>query len=557
MSEPILNESSRLRSIPFSVLLIVLFAGVLSIAGLGERIFWADEVHLINLGRSIIVHGIPVVDDSVKQREVAYEVDDGTGIVYNPTIVYAVKISGHDVYSLHPWLVSYIATVPIAIFGPYAEFWTRLPFVLIGLLGIPITFALGRRLVNERTGIFASVLMGFSVVFLLALRNVNYYGLVFFAVPLTVLGYVRLLNNEKFAHIHFTLAAAIVFHSQWLTFLGMMAGVYAHLLLFERTKLRRFVLPTIGVVLLTLPWFIITGQFSKASVINGLTGYLLFGVIGLYQIVIWLSPLVILIFVPFLLKKHRGLWILLLVIISTLAITSLNSYTGTPIRYFYGVLPFCSILSAAVINSLANKSRIIAGAVICLLIMTNIVSVLPLLPVKPVALNLSNMGVRDTILQERVDFVDKTLQPRILIAEYLREITVPVKSITTGILNVLKEKNSQVEVCVSGSAEGINEELAGSVFVGAGDPAALAYYSGLNVSTYANNYKTRTFDWVVLTADDSRNLDFENVAMENKTYIDLSTERWGDTADPTHHLFTTTKGTGAVVYHLRATKELG
>ncbi len=540
------------RRIPFSVLLIIFLSGLLAISGIGERIFWADEVHLVNLGRSILIHGIPVVDDVVKQREVVYEFEDSTGISYSPTVPYAVNINGNELYSLHPWLVSYIAAVPIAIFGPFAQGWTRLPFVLIGILGILVTFLLANRLVNERTGIIASLLTGFSVVFLLALRNVNYYGLVLFAVPFSVLGFMRLLKNEQHAGAHFTIAASIVFHSQWLTFLGMMLGLYGYILFVERIKWQRFVLPTLGIILLTLPWFILTKQYAKVTVLNGISSTLLFGMIGIYQVLIWLIPLVILVCIPFLIKKEKGLWLLLFVVAGTIFINSLNSYTGAPLRYFYGVLPICSILSGAVLEKVMNKSKITAAVLISLLLLTNAISVVPLLPLKSIALHLSESDIRDTSKEERAQFIEKTLQLRFLFVEYIQEMFVPVRSVTRGILDVLEKEDGGITVCTSCKVGAQYGNLVGNMFVGAGDPAALAYYARLNVSTYANNYKTRTFDWIVLTPDDERNKEMFERGFTKVASVDLSAARWGDTADPTHHLFATTPDAGAIVYHTKS-----
>src|SRR5574341_1075572 len=88
--------------------LIMLLAAVLALSNLGDRHFWGDEVHLLNLGGSVAQYGLPVVDDRLKNIEATYEIDDTTRQEYSADITYGVSIAGKDVYSLHPWLVSYI-----------------------------------------------------------------------------------------------------------------------------------------------------------------------------------------------------------------------------------------------------------------------------------------------------------------------------------------------------------------------------------------------------------------------------------------------------------------
>jgi hypothetical protein len=100
---------------------IIIVAGILSLVGLGNRPFWGDEVHLINIGERITEYGLPIIDNSTRQIEVTYGLDDTNpnAKVYNENVDYGVPISDDRkdlvVYTLHPWLTMYIIAVPIKI----------------------------------------------------------------------------------------------------------------------------------------------------------------------------------------------------------------------------------------------------------------------------------------------------------------------------------------------------------------------------------------------------------------------------------------------------------
>ncbi len=528
------------------LLAILLAAAVLALANLGDRHFWGDEVHLLNLGKSIAQHGLPVVDDELKAIESTYEIDDLTQKTFSETLTYGIRIAGKDVYSLHPWLVSYVVAPLIAAFGPHEEFLLRLPFVLIGLLAIPITFALALCLSKKRrVALLSAALLAGSVAYLLALRNANYYGLILFAVPTVLLCYLRTLEDVRHAWWQFALVGTMLFHSQWLVFMGTMLGIAAHFVIFHRNlpDIKRIARPLAGIFILTFPWFVLTGQFAKTSAFSTPMQYLSLLSISAYHFVLWFVPLILLVFVPRLIVSGKRRWkidqgyaLLALTILLSLLFTSLNYYTGTPIRYYYGLLPLAMILNATIIDKFWKWNRIGAVMLVILLVTTNIVHVLPLLPFKPLLIMAAgSQDVLGTGAEAQTSFVEKTIRPRVLTAEYLFEITHNVVSPTQAIMDAI----------LNASTKG--KEL----FVGVGDANTIGYYTGLRPATYANNFKTRTYDWIVLSTDDERNTQVDRQTF-TRAWVPYGPERWGDTADPVHHVFRTSQKEGFYLYRRKA-----
>jgi 4-amino-4-deoxy-L-arabinose transferase-like glycosyltransferase len=523
------------------LLLILLVSAALALSNLGDRHFWGDEVHLLNLGKSVANYGLPVVDDNLKHIEATYETDDVTQKGYSETVTYGARIFGKDVYSLHPWLVSYIASVPIALFGAQHEFWIRLPFVLIGLLAIPILFVLALRISrSRRVALLSALLLSLSTVYLLALRNANYYGLILFAVPATLLCYLRTLDKEKNASWQFALAGTMLFHSQWLVFMGTMLGIAAHFVLFNRNlkAFKRIIAPLAGMFVLTFPWFVLTGQFSKASAVSTPIQYALLLAISAYHWIIWFVPLVFLIFVPWIITSKKKKWqvnsgyaLLALVVVTSFLFSALNYYTGTPIRYYYGLLPLAMLFNAAVIDKAWQWKKEFGVILVVLFVLTNWLAVAPLLPFKGAISGIAGShDVLGTGASAQEGFVAKTLRPRVLFTEYLDEITHHVTSPTRAVIDAVEHA----------AKKGTN------IYVGVADANAIGYYTGLQPATYANNLATRDYDWVVLPIHDPRNSNIS--ANYTKIMFPYATERWGDTADPVHHLFATTEGEGFSLY---------
>ena len=534
------------------LLAIIVIAAVLALSNLGDRFFWGDETNQLFFSQSILRHGLPVVDDQVRQLNTLYETDDVKPV--DSIMSYSVKVGGLELYNAHPWLVTYIAALPIALFGPYQEFFVRLPFVLIGLFALPLLYLLALRVSrSKRVALLASILLGLSTVYLLALRNTLYYGIVLAAVPATLLCYLRMLDKKPHAWWQFAIAGTVLFHSQWLIFLGTMLGIALHWLFFHRTlaKLKRVLLPLACIFVLTFPWFMLTGQLSKAAVLSTPLQFVTLLSIGVYHFILWFVPVVLLVFVPsiLLIRKERA-WtiskeyaLLALTIIATVLIASLNYFGGTPIRYFYGLLPLAMILNAAVIGKIAqwlaakkvHVRAIQAGVLVLvvLLAMTNVINVLPLMPFKPVLTMLAgSQDVLGTGAEAQEGFVAKSLRPRVMLGEYLYEITHSIITPTRAIVDEITKIPNPGR----------------SIFVAAGDANAISYYTGLRPATYPNNFATREYDWISLPLHDPRN-GMINQAAYGRTDFAYALDHWGDTADPVHHLFKTKGGEGFVLYH--------
>ena len=529
---------------------------LISIANLGDRPFWGDEIHLINLGESITAHGLPIVDDRIKNVESTYEIDDTNNQGYHPSgVSYDIIVNGKEVYTLHPWATSYVMALMMLIFGYFSEFFIRLPFVLFGIAAIPVTYTLAMRLTNKRfTSIVASILLGLSVVFLLAIRCADYYGIIIFCVPLIILSYIDVLSNMRYAPWMFCLSSVLLFHAQWVVFFSIMLSVALHFLIYERKwkSLKKFIFSIIIIFLFTFPWFYLTRQFDKSTVVPTASQYLSLVSIGIYHYITWFVPLIFIIglFIFFIVKYFynksfvRGFKkiyidshkysLLIIPAICSLIVLSFNYYTGTPIRYFYGLLSLAMIINACVIEMFWKKSKVFGVCIIALMLFTNIIFIAPLIPLKAIFTNVAGSeNVLGTGTDNQQAFFVKSLTIRTELCSYFYEITHHVQSSTREIINTIQKYG----IDWNGK----------NIFVAAGDSNSIGYYIGLKPRTNPNNFLTRDYDLITMPVNDPRNKAI-NLKTYDKVEVKLSIDQWGDTADPVHHLFKTTSGEGFYIY---------
>lgn len=230
-----------LRSWPLFLALAV--AAALLFWKLGLHAFWSDEAITALYARSLQSHALPYAWDG---RNLYCFADGGTLTA--------------DMYATtYPMLQFYVVLPFFELFGPTAAAG-RLPFALLGLGTIALTWLLARRLFNSRlTAAFSALLLAGSVSFLLFSRQCRYYGLVMFFTVLVLLLYQRVSLDRKWWIAAFIVAGLFLFHSQFLIFYGFMGGVALAFFIAREDRKRFRAILICGALLLalTVPWMLI------------------------------------------------------------------------------------------------------------------------------------------------------------------------------------------------------------------------------------------------------------------------------------------------------------
>jgi hypothetical protein len=163
------------------VVVATALAFVLAIVGLAGHPLWDDEANTALFARNYLRFGSLMAWDG--QNIVAYrdggELDEHLVNVYMPPLQY------------------YVAAAGMRVFGQ-TTFGARIPFVIVGVLAIPIAAAWARRwFEREEVGALTAALLGLNPAYLLYARNCRYFALGFFFVALALYALTRPLGTRR------------------------------------------------------------------------------------------------------------------------------------------------------------------------------------------------------------------------------------------------------------------------------------------------------------------------------------------------------------------------
>lgn len=492
---------------------------------------WQDEAETALLAQNVISFGVP-------------KAWDGKNLI---TAGYGADFNKELVWTFHPWAQHYITAISFVLFGKNT-FFARFPFALSGLFSFFLFYYFAKHF-SQSNGVasFATVFLVFSVPYLLHIRQARYYAIICCAFLWLVLSYDFFVHTKKngFKYgIQFVLAAALLFHSNYIVFFANMAGIFIHFILlqkkhYDKTVIKHFVILLLLIAVLTLPWAIYANIFSKSSAL-GLSKNILFII---YDINYYIVPLCIWPLIGHLFYKKDKIemtvssyYVLFsCIIISNVLLFSFSVYV---MRYFICLFPLFFLILAESVKELFTRQKHFAILVVFLLISTNILSILPVIPFS--LINLENIahsiGKRPDSL---IRFINEKSQLDSSLYNFFYEITHDYNGPNEGTVLFLQKnsKNSETFYTNYGSLpimfytplKGVNQIQ---------HPSHFAY----NVTAF----DIKQVDWIIVREGWSHTKtlqDFVDKHINDYEEITLNYPniRWGNRPDPNFHLFKTVK----------------
>ncbi len=535
------------------LVLIVLFSCLLMFSNLGNRYLDGDESITALLGLSIQENALP------------YAYHDGQLIhqydflkVMNPEIS-DPRLTKENLWREQPWLYFYIEAASFSLLGANT-FAARFPYALIGIFTIIFTYFFSKKITNnEKIAKLATFLLSTSVTFYLFSRKARYFSMIMLLVMTTIYTYLNLLDNKKktkpSAIILFILSSALLFHTHYGVFFGIMFGLMAHFIFSGayRVKLKEMMISLSAVFLLAFPWYYLTDSFSSnASEVSLSFSYLFYVAMGFfYLFVVFGFPYAFLVFIPGLLKKEdkivkNNYSLLFIIIISFIMIISIHNEIP-PTRYLIAFLPLICLLNASVIAKVYKSRKLIAIAVVILMIFTNILLVFPFNFIK-------DAGIEKKLLPdyEKSDIssaVDHLFSIRLPFTDYLYEITHDYDNSDEILVNYLL-KNKNPGDTYFASATGLSKTI--------------MFYTDMNYIT--NITSDASSDWVIFdnfterSSPRGREKDKEfrdfvalnfNLSKYDRILLNASNIRFSEVSDPMYHKFKTTKEGVIEIYRIK------
>jgi len=459
------NRPGRPRVDP--VLAGVLIAcAVLLFWGLGKRDLWQDEAETAMLAKNILRFKWPVVFDGVNL------VSSEVGKDFGPD----------GLWRWSPWLQLYMAAGSMALFG-IGTVAARLPFALLGLLCLPLTYAFAlRSFDSKRVARLSALLLGLSVPFLLHCRQARWYSLAYLLTIGLFFSLFELERSPRAAPVALALCAALLFHTNYLVAIGLLLalGLCVPILRLGAPSLKRLVLALGASAVAIIPGIIFfdvlgkTGSFSAAHSAKMLEGY-----VGLFFTQLSPLPFVVLLAWILLRKenpaglepplKRRAVFLLAC---SGAYLLYLSLTPWLLFRYLTTLLPLCAVLLALTLDWAFSRNRALGGVLLILLLGSDVFHRIPL-------------GATDTLGARQLDAYAKIGPVSFPLAGLLHEITHEFADCSQAIARHLKE----------------HAKPSDTVLITYGD-APLQFYTGLKiVGAFQGRPLDDKPDWIVIRPD--------------------------------------------------------
>ena len=217
-----------------------LLAGGLMLTNLGNHHLWQDEAQTALIARTVLADGIPRGTDGVNYFSQELGVEYGDDYVWK----------------WHTWLSFYLVAASFALLGE-TTLAARLPFALLGIGSVLLTYAAGRALWRDRRAAAAgATLLALSVPYLVLMRQARWYAAAACFSLLGLYAYARMRPGERRPVVLLVVAGTLLFHTHYFYVATLLATLLLHAALLERDRLRPTIVASAVVILVNLPWIL-------------------------------------------------------------------------------------------------------------------------------------------------------------------------------------------------------------------------------------------------------------------------------------------------------------
>lgn len=528
----------------FSLFFLTIYSASMIFLGLGDNVLQVDEGADTFITTNLLKFGFPRHSDGI-----------------NYTLLWADAHDGLFVY--RPWIPYYIQAFSLSLFGQ-TTFAARLPFALCGVLSVIFLYWFALKFTGRQFIAFlAAFLLASSIPALIYFRTARYVGLPILLSILLLSFYIDIYKNKKWNPFPLTVVSIIFFHTMYVEFAGMIAGVLIHFFIHYKETLpenRQRAAWAAGITgIFCIPWLIfISPTFSKVTqhlaswsrlIDLSWHGYIKRFLGFLFQVNNYIFPFILL---PLLflrqLRPFTKQVSLLLLCILTVLLTALPH--AMPIQqYISASFPLFFLLLAILIANIFPKYLLAQSLLVTLLITSNLVHICLFFPLKSVVKDRPNWFQKSPYLGNAYDSLMREIKFKSVYFDYIYEVSHDYQGPLDEIVTFFKINGNSGESCY------IDNE-----------PESLVYYTGMKV-IHRDDIKAQDApDWIVLRGDYRHAVD-QNLSSEiaqnlreilskhpySKIELNVPSMRVNNTYDIQIHLFRSPSSTNTdkvTVYRL-------
>ena len=463
----------------FPLFFLIVYSTPMIFLGLSDSVLQVDEGADTFITTTILKFGFPMHSDGI-----------------NSSMLFADVHNGLFVY--RPWFSYYAQALSLSVIGQ-TTFAARLPFALIGVFSVIFFYRFSLKFTGRPFIAFlAAFLLASSIPTLVYFRTARYVGIPILLTVLLLNFYIDIYKNKKWNPFPLTIVSIIFFHTMYVEFAGMIAGVLIHFFIHiketlpENRKRALWAASITGVF--CIPWFIfISPVFSHVSQHLESTSTLIdpswqgfpkrfFGF--LFQINNYIFPFILL---PLLflrrLQPFSKQTSLLLLCSLTMLITALPH--SMPLQqYIISSFPLLFLLLAILLTSIFPKYPLLQSLLAALLITTNLIHVGPLIPLKALVKDRPEWFQKSPYLKNTFNSLMREIKFRSVYFDYIYEISHDYRGPLDEIVAFFKVNGKPGESCY------IDNE-----------PESLVYYTRMKVIRRDHIKAQDAPDWIVLRGD--------------------------------------------------------
>jgi 4-amino-4-deoxy-L-arabinose transferase-like glycosyltransferase len=222
------------------VAVLVVAAGWLFLANLGDQFLWDDEAQTALIAKTVMTDGVPRGYDGKN----FFSQERGR------------EYGRNYIYRWHPWFPFYLLAGVFSVCG-IGQWTARLPFALMGWATVPLCYWFARSLwESRRAAVLAAVLVATSVPFLVFSRQCRYFSPCALFSLLGLIAYCYLVRRRRWAGVALVVSAVLLFHSLFLYWAVLVAAVLIHAAIFHRDRLAAVASWSAVTLLLNVPWLV-------------------------------------------------------------------------------------------------------------------------------------------------------------------------------------------------------------------------------------------------------------------------------------------------------------
>lgn len=396
--DPSAAPPARGRGHLLPVVALVAVAAFLLLWRLDRPLLWQDEAETANVAATL-------AEDGLRSLPTPW---DGEHLVTQQSGRDALRLGGSGdgdgrlVWAWHPWPQHYLAAAGLRLaaseVGPGTDAVrtaaARLPFALLALATVPLVYGWRLRRDPWTVALAATAIYALSIAFVLYSRQCRYYALLLLGGVLVLWAYDAAVGRRGPARGSAQIGAlgaalALVFYANPLSGLALAVGLGAHALVLDRSRLRLVLGAGALFALLAAPWLaLVLVSAVRAPELGPMARLeLLAGQVWRFQytflpLVLWPA----LAWIGWRASRSprpglgREVGLLGVLAATMLLLVSLQAPLGTA-RYLLPLWPLCAAVLAGLWSRLHDRSVLLGGVFLVVLVGTDLFASLPALPV--------------------------------------------------------------------------------------------------------------------------------------------------------------------------------